>query len=228
MANLGELTERIRNYFPFPYPTVQDDVRDLANKWCAQLAIDVPKWWIFESTWTMYTADGIYSYTLPPLFKTDKELYRVTDNKMFPITLVGKGDLIRHVDEHLNTATDRRGFPTAWVYYLSENRFELDPIPDAVYELRFLYMTEPKELTADSDDNVILNDELGLSAVISGILSDLHLYQNAFDAGMVHMQNYERTAQKIRAHNFNKVKGNKAPAYKIQRYGQGRIKGRGR
>lgn len=216
MSTLGELTDYVLDMYELTYAGLDRRIKSLANKYSEIIASEIPRLWLLETAATWTTTSGTSVYDLPKDLNFIKEVYMIESSNTRLLVQTGKFDTLYHDPRHRDTG--RTGKPATYVLW--RDKIEVDPIPDAAYDMEIIYFAKPKKLTATDSTSVLLQESAGYETVASGILADLHKKDGDFELAQIRHMEVMDGIQRLRSMNFQK-RGHKNWVVKTGERGRG-------
>jgi len=227
-VNLGELKTEVAALVNWSWAGDDARIRTYANLRCRHIFNDNPRLGIFKKLYTVNTADGTSEYNLPHDFGVPIQMYRFTDDTLYPVTFIGEIDTTKNIPGVLDSANE--GTPNGWLLWPGTQpgvrKFQLVPTPDDAYEIRLNYYAEPEELSAVGHTNAVSYHMP--QVLINAIVADLAAADGYLEESIFFEQKAERFLQAFISKDWKQRLGSEGIDRRQSKYGAGRTRERGR
>jgi hypothetical protein len=174
---------------------VQALAKDAVNNSIRLIVQDAQEWPFLKTTYTQTLAAGTRQYDFPADFGTVdwdtfylKKLNSQNNNPQVlkPISYEEYIQIYRSNDDNGEASGD--GAPK-YVYQTYEEKFGVTPVPNAAYEVEYVYWSSPTELTLYNDTSIIPSrfDHV----VVDGAMMFMMRFRSNEQSAAIHQSNFE-------------------------------------
>lgn len=178
---------------------VQALAKDAVNNAIRTIVQDGQEWPFLKTTYTQVLVAGTNEYSFPADYSSAdwetfylKQLGSVGNNPSHLPTLEYDTYIqqYRAIDETGDNATP------VFVYQTNESKFGVTPIPDAAYEIEYVYWKYPTDMTLYTDTAAI--PDRFRHVVIDGAMMYMMRFRSNEQSAAMHQQNFENGIKAMR------------------------------
>jgi len=184
----GEGFDSVRN--------VQALAKDAVNSSIRLILQDGQEWPFLKTTYTQTLTIGTRQYDFPADYSsTDWDTFYLKklsseNNSPMPLSVISYEQYIQNVRPSDDTGDQVNGDgPPALVYQTLGTAFGISPIPDAAYEIEYVYWKFPTDLTAFNDVAII--PDRFKHVVIDGAMMFMMRFRSNEQSAAMHQNNFE-------------------------------------
>ena len=175
---------------------VQALAKDAVNSSIRLILQDGQEWPFLKTTFTQALTVGTRQYDFPADYSsTDWDTFYLKklsseNNSPMPLSVISYEQYIQNVRPSDDTGDQVNGDgPPALVYQTLGNSFGVSPIPDAAYEVEYVYWKFPTDLTAFNDVAII--PDRFKHVVIDGAMMFMMRFRSNEQSAAMHQNNFE-------------------------------------
>ena len=175
---------------------VQALAKDAVNSSIRLILQDGQEWPFLKTTFTQTLSVGTRQYAFPADYSsTDWDTFYLKklaseNNSPMPLSVISYEQYIQNVRPSDDTGDQVNGDgPPALVYQTLGNSFGVSPIPDAAYEVEYVYWRFPTDLTAFNDVAII--PDRFKHVVIDGAMMFMMRFRSNEQSAAMHQNNFE-------------------------------------
>ena len=174
---------------------VQALAKDAVNGAVRMIIQDAQEWPFLKQTYTQTMTAGTRQYDFPATMGTvDWDTFYLkklsskdnTPTVLKPISYEEYIQSHRSIDDNGNAAGD--GAPI-YVYQTYEEKFGVTPVPDAAYEVEYVYWTAPSDMTL-YDDTCVIPSRFD-HVIIDGAIMFMMRFRSNEQSAAIHQNNFE-------------------------------------
>ena len=174
---------------------VQSLAKDAVNSSVRMIIQDAQEWPFLKQTYTQTMTAGTRQYDFPATMGTvDWDTFYLkklsskdnTPTVLKPISYEEYIQSHRSIDDNGNAAGD--GAPI-YVYQTYEEKFGVTPVPDAAYEVEYVYWSAPSDMTLYNDTCIIPSrfDHV----IVDGAVMFMMRFRSNEQSAAIHQNNFE-------------------------------------
>ena len=175
---------------------VQALAKDAVNSSIRLILQDGQEWPFLKTTFTQTLSVGTRQYAFPADYSsTDWDTFYLKklsseNNSPMPLNVISYEQYIQNVRPSDDTGDQVNGDgPPALVYQTLGTAFGVSPIPDAAYEIEYVYWKFPSDLTAFNDVAII--PDRFKHVVIDGAMMFMMRFRSNEQSAAMHQNNFE-------------------------------------
>jgi hypothetical protein len=175
---------------------VQALAKDAVNSSIRLILQDGQEWPFLKTTFTQALTVGTRQYDFPADYSsTDWDTFYLKklsseNNSPMPLSVISYEQYIQNVRPSDDTGDQVNGDgPPALVYQTLGTAFGISPIPDAAYEIEYVYWKFPTDLTAFNDVAII--PDRFKHVVIDGAMMFMMRFRSNEQSAAMHQNNFE-------------------------------------
>ena len=175
---------------------VQALAKDAVNSSIRLILQDGQEWPFLKTTFTQTLSVGTRQYSFPADYSsTDWDTFYLKklsseNNSPMPLSVISYEQYIQNVRPSDDTGDQVNGDgPPALVYQTLGTAFGVSPIPDAAYEIEYVYWRFPTDLTAFNDVAII--PDRFKHVVIDGAMMFMMRFRSNEQSAAMHQNNFE-------------------------------------
>jgi len=175
---------------------VQALAKDAVNSSIRLILQDGQEWPFLKTTFTQALTVGTRQYDFPADYSsTDWDTFYLKklsseNNSPMPLSVVSYEQYIQNVRPSDDTGDQVNGDgPPALVYQTLGTAFGVSPIPNAAYEIEYVYWKFPTDLTAFNDVSII--PDRFKHVVIDGAMMFMMRFRSNEQSAAMHQNNFE-------------------------------------
>ena len=175
---------------------VQALAKDAVNSSIRLILQDGQEWPFLKTTFTQTLTIGTRQYSFPADYSsTDWDTFYLKklsseNNSPMPLTVISYEQYIQNVRPSDDTGDQVNGDgPPALVYQTLGTAFGVSPIPNAAYEIEYVYWKFPTDLTAFNDVAII--PDRFKHVVIDGAMMFMMRFRSNEQSAAMHQNNFE-------------------------------------
>ena len=175
---------------------VQALAKDAVNSSIRLILQDGQEWPFLKTTFTQALTVGTRQYDFPADYSsTDWDTFYLKklsseNNSPMPLTVISYEQYIQNVRPSDDTGDQVNGDgPPALVYQTLGTAFGVSPIPNAAYEIEYVYWKFPTDLTAFNDVAII--PDRFKHVVIDGAMMFMMRFRSNEQSAAMHQNNFE-------------------------------------
>jgi len=175
---------------------VQALAKDAVNSSIRLILQDGQEWPFLKTTFTQALTVGTRQYDFPADYSsTDWDTFYLKklsseNNSPMPLSVISYEQYIQNVRPSDDTGDQVNGDgPPALVYQTLGTAFGVSPIPDAAYEIEYVYWKFPTDLTAFNDVSII--PDRFKHVVIDGAMMFMMRFRSNEQSAAMHQNNFE-------------------------------------
>jgi hypothetical protein len=175
---------------------VQALAKDAVNSSIRLILQDGQEWPFLKTTYTQTLTIGTRQYDFPADYSsTDWDTFYLKklsseNNSPMPLSVISYEQYIQNVRPSDDTGDQVNGDgPPALVYQTLGTAFGISPIPDAAYEIEYVYWKFPTDLTAFNDVAII--PDRFKHVVIDGAMMFMMRFRSNEQSAAMHQNNFE-------------------------------------
>ena len=187
---------------------VQALAKDAVNSSIRLILQDGQEWPFLKTTFTQTLSVGTRQYAFPADYSsTDWDTFYLKklaseNNSPMPLSVISYEQYIQNVRPSDDTGDQVNGDgPPALVYQTLGNSFGVSPIPDAAYEVEYVYRRFPTDLTAFNDVAII--PDRFKHVVIDGAMMFMMRFRSNEQSAAMHQNNFEDGIKTMRRVTFD-------------------------
>lgn len=187
---------------------VQALAKDAVNSSIRLILQDGQEWPFLKTTFTQTLSVGTRQYDFPADYSsTDWDTFYLKrlsseNNSPMPLSTISYEQYIQNVRPSDDTGDQVNGDgPPAIVYQTLGNSFGVSPIPDAAYEVEYVYWRFPTDLTAFNDVAII--PDRFKHVVIDGAMMFMMRFRSNEQSAAMHQNNFEDGIKTMRRVTFD-------------------------
>ena len=187
---------------------VQALAKDAVNSSIRLILQDGQEWPFLKTTFTQTLSVGTRQYAFPADYSsTDWDTFYLKklsseNNSPMPLNVISYEQYIQNVRPSDDTGDQVNGDgPPALVYQTLGNSFGVSPIPDAAYEVEYVYWKFPTDLTAFNDVAII--PDRFKHVVIDGAMMFMMRFRSNEQSAAMHQNNFEDGIKTMRRVTFD-------------------------
>ena len=187
---------------------VQALAKDAVNSSIRLILQDGQEWPFLKTTFTQTLSVGTRQYDFPADYSsTDWDTFYLKklsseNNSPMPLSTISYEQYIQNVRPSDDTGDQVNGDgPPALVYQTLGNSFGVSPIPDAAYEIEYVYWRFPTDLTAFNDVAII--PDRFKHVVIDGAMMFMMRFRSNEQSAAMHQNNFEDGIKTMRRVTFD-------------------------
>ena len=187
---------------------VQALAKDAVNSSIRLILQDGQEWPFLKTTFTQTLSVGTRQYAFPADYSsTDWDTFYLKklsseNNSPMPLSTISYEQYIQNVRPSDDTGDQVNGDgPPALVYQTLGNSFGVSPIPDAAYEIEYVYWRFPTDLTAFNDVAII--PDRFKHVVIDGAMMFMMRFRSNEQSAAMHQNNFEDGIKTMRRVTFD-------------------------
>tara|TARA_B000000557_G_scaffold53923_1_gene41490 strand:+ start:436 stop:1161 length:726 start_codon:yes stop_codon:yes gene_type:complete len=187
---------------------VQALAKDAVNSSIRLILQDGQEWPFLKTTFTQTLSVGTRQYAFPADYSsTDWDTFYLKklsseNNSPMPLSVISYEQYIQNVRPSDDTGDQVNGDgPPALVYQTLGNSFGVSPIPDAAYEVEYVYWRFPTDLTAFNDVAII--PDRFKHVVIDGAMMFMMRFRSNEQSAAMHQNNFEDGIKTMRRVTFD-------------------------
>ena len=187
---------------------VQALAKDAVNSSIRLILQDGQEWPFLKTTFTQTLSVGTRQYAFPADYSsTDWDTFYLKklsseSNSPMPLSVISSEQYIQNVRPSDDTGDQVNGDgPPALVYQTLGNSFGVSPIPDAAYEVEYVYWKFPTDLTAFNDVAII--PDRFKHVVIDGAMMFMMRFRSNEQSAAMHQNNFEDGIKTMRRVTFD-------------------------
>ena len=175
---------------------VQALAKDAVNSSIRLILQDGQEWPFLKTTYTQTLSVGTRQYAFPADYSsTDWDTFYLKklsseNNSPMPLSVISYEQYIQNVRPSDDTGDQVNGDgPPALVYQTLGTSFGVSPIPDAAYEIEYVYWKFPTDLTAFNDVAII--PDRFKHVIIDGAMMFMMRFRSNEQSAAMHQNNFE-------------------------------------
>jgi hypothetical protein len=175
---------------------VQALAKDAINSSIRLILQDGQEWPFLKTTYTQTLSVGTRQYDFPADYSsTDWDTFYLKklsseNNSPMPLSVISYEQYIQNVRPSDDTGDQVNGDgPPALVYQTLGTSFGVSPIPDAAYEIEYVYWKFPTDLTAFNDVAII--PDRFKHVLIDGAMMFMMRFRSNEQSAAMHQNNFE-------------------------------------
>jgi hypothetical protein len=175
---------------------VQALAKDAVNSSIRLILQDGQEWPFLKTTFTQTLTIGTRQYSFPADYSsTDWDTFYLKklsseNNSPMPLSVISYEQYIQNVRSSDDTGDQVNGDgPPAIAYQTLGTAFGVSPIPDAAYEIEYVYWRFPSDLTAFNDVSII--PDRFKHVVIDGAMMFMMRFRSNEQSAAMHQNNFE-------------------------------------
>tara|TARA_S200002703_G_C3773526_1_gene238140 strand:- start:176 stop:901 length:726 start_codon:yes stop_codon:yes gene_type:complete len=175
---------------------VQALAKDAVNSSIRLILQDGQEWPFLKTTYTQTLSVGTRQYAFPADYSSaDWDTFYLKklsseNNSPMPLSVISYDQYIQNVRPSDDTGDQVNGDgPPALVYQTLGTSFGVSPIPDAAYEIEYVYWKFPTDLTAFNDVAII--PDRFKHVVIDGAMMFMMRFRSNEQSAAMHQNNFE-------------------------------------
>lgn len=175
---------------------VQALAKDAVNSSIRLILQDGQEWPFLKTTFTQALTVGTRQYDFPADYSsTDWDTFYLKklsseNNSPMPLSVISYEQYIQNVRPSDDTGDQVNGDgPPALVYQTLGTAFGVSPIPNAAYEIEYVYWKFPTDLTAFNDVSII--PDRFKHVVIDGAMMFMMRFRSNEQSAAMHQNNFE-------------------------------------
>jgi len=175
---------------------VQALAKDAINSSIRLILQDGQEWPFLKTTYTQTLSVGTRQYAFPADYSsTDWDTFYLKklsseNNSPMPLSVISYEQYIQNVRPSDDTGDQVNGDgPPALVYQTLGTSFGVSPIPDAAYEIEYVYWKFPTDLTAFNDVAII--PDRFKHVLIDGAMMFMMRFRSNEQSAAMHQNNFE-------------------------------------
>ena len=175
---------------------VQALAKDAVNSSIRLILQDGQEWPFLKTTFTQTLTIGTRQYSFPADYSsTDWDTFYLKklsseNNSPMPLSVISYEQYIQNVRSSDDTGDQVNGDgPPAIAYQTLGTAFGVSPIPDAAYEIEYVYWRFPSDLTAFNDVAII--PDRFKHVVIDGAMMFMMRFRSNEQSAAMHQNNFE-------------------------------------
>ena len=175
---------------------VQALAKDAVNSSIRLILQDGQEWPFLKTTFTQTLTIGTRQYSFPADYSsTDWDTFYLKklsseNNSPMPLSVISYEQYIQNVRSSDDTGDQVNGDgPPAIAYQTLGTAFGVSPIPDAAYEIEYVYWKFPTDLTAFNDVAII--PDRFKHVVIDGAMMFMMRFRSNEQSAAMHQNNFE-------------------------------------
>ena len=175
---------------------VQALAKDAVNSSIRLILQDGQEWPFLKTTYTQTLSVGTRQYVFPADYSSaDWDTFYLKklsseNNSPMPLSVISYEQYIQNVRPSDDTGDQVNGDgPPALVYQTLGNAFGVSPIPDAAYEIEYVYWKFPTDLTTFNDVAII--PDRFKHVVIDGAMMFMMRFRSNEQSAAMHQNNFE-------------------------------------
>ena len=187
---------------------VQALAKDAVNSSIRLILQDGQEWPFLKTTFTQTLSVGTRQYAFPADYSsTDWDTFYLKklsseNNSPMPLSVISYEQYIQNVRPSDDTGDQVNGDgPPALVYQTLGNSFGVSPIPDASYEIEYVYWKFPNDLAAFNDVAII--PDRFKHVVIDGAMMFMMRFRSNEQSAAMHQNNFEDGIKTMRRVTFD-------------------------
>ena len=187
---------------------VQALAKDAVNSSIRLILQDGQEWPFLKTTFTQTLSVGTRQYAFPADYSsTDWDTFYLKklsseNNSPMPLNVISYEQYIQNVRPSDDTGDQVNGDgPPALVYQTLGTAFGVSPIPDAAYEIEYVYWRFPTDLTAFNDVAII--PDRFKHVVIDGAMMFMMRFRSNEQSAAMHQNNFEDGIKTMRRVTFD-------------------------
>ena len=187
---------------------VQALAKDAINSSIRLILQDGQEWPFLKTTFTQTLSVGTRQYAFPADYSsTDWDTFYLKklsseNNSPMPLNVISDEQYIQNVRPSDDTGDQVNGDgPPALVYQTLGTAFGVSPIPDAAYEIEYVYWKFPSDLTAFNDVAII--PDRFKHVVIDGAMMFMMRFRSNEQSAAMHQNNFEDGIKTMRRVTFD-------------------------
>ena len=187
---------------------VQALAKDAINSSIRLILQDGQEWPFLKTTYTQTLTVGTRQYDFPADYSsTDWDTFYLKklaseNNSPMPLSTISYEQYIQNVRPSDDTGDQVNGDgPPALVYQTLGTAFGVSPIPDAAYEIEYVYWKFPTDLTAFNDVAII--PDRFKHVVIDGAMMFMMRFRSNEQSAAMHQNNFEDGIKTMRRVTFD-------------------------
>ena len=187
---------------------VQALAKDAVNSSIRLILQDGQEWPFLKTTFTQTLSVGTRQYAFPADYSsTDWDTFYLKklsseNNSPMPLNVISYEQYIQNVRPSDDTGDQVNGDgPPAIVYQTLGTAFGVSPIPDAAYEIEYVYWKFPSDLTAFNDVAII--PDRFKHVVIDGAMMFMMRFRSNEQSAAMHQNNFEDGIKTMRRVTFD-------------------------
>ena len=187
---------------------VQALAKDAINSSIRLILQDGQEWPFLKTTFTQTLSVGTRQYSFPADYSsTDWDTFYLKklsseNNSPMPLNVISYEQYIQNVRPSDDTGDQVNGDgPPALVYQTLGTAFGVSPIPDAAYEVEYVYWRFPTDLTAFNDVAII--PDRFKHVVIDGAMMFMMRFRSNEQSAAMHQNNFEDGIKTMRRVTFD-------------------------
>ena len=187
---------------------VQALAKDAVNSSIRLILQDGQEWPFLKTTFTQTLSVGTRQYAFPADYSsTDWDTFYLKklaseNNSPMPLNVISYEQYIQNVRPSDDTGDQVNGDgPPALVYQTLGNSFGVSPIPDAAYEIEYVYWKFPNDLVAFNDVAII--PDRFKHVVIDGAMMFMMRFRSNEQSAAMHQNNFEDGIKTMRRVTFD-------------------------
>ncbi len=187
---------------------VQALAKDAVNSSIRLILQDGQEWPFLKTTFTQTLSVGTRQYAFPADYSsTDWDTFYLKklaseNNSPMPLNVISYEQYIQNVRPSDDTGDQVNGDgPPALVYQTLGTAFGVSPIPDATYEVEYVYWRFPSDLTAFNDVAII--PDRFKHVVIDGAMMFMMRFRSNEQSAAMHQNNFEDGIKTMRRVTFD-------------------------
>lgn len=181
---------------------VQALAKDAVNNSIRNILQTGQEWPFLKTTYTQTLTAGTKEYDFPADFsRVDWQTFYIkkldsANNSPMALPAITYDEYIQRY-RHSDDTGDQTGIsaPTT-IYQTNEEKFGVTPIPDAAYEIEYVYWSFPSDLSAYNDTTVI--PERFKHVIIDGAMMYMMRFRSNDQSAQVHQGNFESGIKSMR------------------------------
>ncbi len=182
---------------------VQALAKDAVNSSIRLILQDGQEWPFLKTTYTQTLSVGTRQYAFPADYSSaDWDTFYLKklsseNNSPMPLSVISYEQYIQNVRAGDDTGDQVNGDgPPTLVYQTLGSSFGVSPIPNAAYEVEYVYWKFPNDLTAFSDVAII--PDRFKHVVIDGAIMFVMRFRSNEQSAAIHQQNFEEGIKAMR------------------------------
>ena len=187
---------------------VQALAKDAVNSSIRLILQDGQEWPFLKTTFTQTLSVGTRQYDFPADYSsTDWDTFYLKklaseNNSPMPLSTISYEQYIQNVRPSDDSGDQVNGDgPPALVYQTLGTAFGVSPIPDAAYEIEYIYWKFPTDLTAFNDVAII--PDRFKHVVIDGAMMFMMRFRSNEQSAAMHQNNFEDGIKTMRRVTFD-------------------------
>jgi len=194
LATTGEGFASVRNVQALAKQAVNNSIRNILQTG--------QEWPFLKTTYTQTLTAGTRQYDFPSDFsRADWQTFYIkkltsVDNTPMHLPSITYDEYIQRY-RHFDDTGEQAGIsaPTL-VYQTNEEKFGVTPIPDAAYEIEYIYWSFPSDLSAYNDTTII--PDRFKHVIIDGAMMYMMRFRSNDQSASIHQNNFENGIKSMR------------------------------